>query len=127
MEGLLLELLQSLEEIGNAHDEIYDTECREDMGDFIFTSFVQPTSGRAMLEEFGLYSPEGNQRVRASLERYVDRANDLCERNGITDFHERLSAFQNPDVATSQGHFFDDFFGWTDPADYDAEGNFLAG
>ena len=88
MDEILLELLISLEAIGEEHPELYDTACREDMADPIFDGFI---------------SADPN--------------------SSPYTFGKRLTAFQNPEVATPNGLPYDDFFGYTDPADYDEAGN----
>jgi hypothetical protein len=123
MDELLLELLETLEEIGRSQEEIYDPDCRERMGDAVFALFIKPTPGYELPEDFGLLADDANQRVRAALRRYVDSARELAATLGVADFHARLAAFQNRDVRTSRERTqFDDFFGWSDPACFDNSG-----
>ncbi len=121
---LLLELLETLEEIGRSHEELYDTVCRDEMGDAVFHLFIKPAASYKLPKDFGLYSDDANQRVGAALSRYVASAKELAAKLSVADFHARLAAFQNGDVRTSRGrNSFDDFFGWSDPACFDKSGN----
>jgi hypothetical protein len=124
MESLLLELLEALEVIGRSHEEIYDTVCREKMGDAVFYSFIKPSPGYKLADDFGLFSDKANMQVKTALHHYVITAKTLAAELGISDFHARLAAFQNGDVCTSTGkNYFDDFFGWSNPACFDWFGN----
>ena len=124
MDDLLRELLETLEEIGRSHGEIYDTVCREAMGDAVFHRFIKPSPGYELPADFGLDADDSNQRVRAALTRYVESASELAARSGLAGFHARLAAFQNRDVRTArEQNQFDDFFGWSNPACFDDSGN----
>ena len=122
MDKLLLELLEALEEIGRSHEEVYDSDCRERMGDAVFHFFIAPSPRYELPKDFGLCSDDANQRVRAALSRYVESARELAAKLGLA-FHARLAAFQNSDVRTSRGREqFDAFFGWSNPRCFDSSG-----
>ena len=123
MDELLRELLETLEEIGRSHEELYDSDCRDTLGDAVFHLFINPSPGYELPDDFGLDSDDANQRVRAALRHYVDSARESAAKLGLADFHARLAAFQNGDVRTSRGQKqFDAFFGWSDPACFDSTG-----
>ena len=84
MDDLLRDLLDSLDAVGEEHEEIYDTECREMMGEPIFNLFIKPTEGYQMPDDFGLYSSKANQQVRLALARYIDAATDCARQEGLT-------------------------------------------
>ena len=124
MDDLLLTLLETLEEIGRSHEEIYDTVCRDEMGDAVFHAFIKPSPGYNLPKDFGLSSDDANQRVRAALSRYIESASALAAKLGLADFQARLAAFQNGEVRTSRAEKqFDAFFGRSDPACFDTSGN----
>ena len=126
MDEILLDLLNALEAIGEKHPELYDTECREDMGDPIFAGFISAdpaSSGYEVPSNVGLFSDEGNLAAKTAIQTFIDKAVPLAQQLGLDTFHKRLAAFQNPEIATPNGRPYDDFFGYTDPADYDESGN----
>ena len=126
MDEILLELLNALEAIGEKHPELYDTDCREDLAEPLFAGFISAapdSSGYKVPTNVGLFSDEGNQAAQAAIQAYIDKAVLLAAEFNLDTFHKRLAAFQNVDIATPHGRPYDDFFGWTDPADYDEAGN----
>ena len=124
MDELLLELLETLEDIGRSHAEIYDSVCRDAMGDAVFHKFIKPSRSYQLPAGFGLDGDDANQRVRAALGRYVESARELAARLRLAGFHARLAAFQNETVRTShEQRRFDAFFGRSDPACFDKSGN----
>jgi hypothetical protein len=118
MDEILRELLDALERIGKEHGEIYDTEVRERMFDAVYTGFIEPHADYAAPARYGLYDASANEAVREALASYVARAAAKAEELGLETPRERLAAFQNPDVQTSdEQQYTDDFFGWMNPAD----------
>ncbi len=124
MPELLLELLQELELIGIDNEEIYDTVCREKMGDPIWGLFICPVTEYKWADDFGLYSDIENQRVKQVLQTYIDNANRIVS-NSLTNFHQRLAAFQDESVETESRSLFDEFFGWANPDEFDAGGKWF--
>lgn len=128
MDELLRELLDRLDLVGQTHEEIYDSECRELMIAPIFHLFLKPDPSYEIPDHFGLHDENANQRVKTALCQYVQSANELAASSGVDTFHTRLSAFQNGDVASRvEQNYFDDFFGWMAPSHYDESGHFIGG
>ena len=123
MDELLLQLLESLDSVAKDHEEIGDSDCREQMGHAVFYGFIKPQPDYLMPYDFGLFSDEANAEVRLALIRYIDAANQLASELGINGFHQRLAAFQNGDVWSVARSSFDDYFGWMNPANFDQDGN----
>jgi hypothetical protein len=127
MEQILLKLLRELERIGHAHEELYDSEVREQMGNAVMAAYVRRTPGYFLPDQFGMYSKDADAEVRKSLAEYIERANALADEIGVTSFHARLAAFQNravranPTVAVD----YEELFGHTPPEWYDEAGNVL--
>jgi len=118
----LFELLKRLETIGDAHEELYDSEVREQMGDAIVAAFIRPVDGYVLPTDFGLYSPEANAEVRSAIGDYVAKANPLAIKLGLSRFHERLAAFQDDSVQVNLHRDYEDFFGHMPAEGYDEEG-----
>lgn len=124
MDELLQTLLNRLESIGEDHEELYDTEVRQQMGNAIRDGFVRPRAGFMVPEQFGMLSDEANNKVRNAIIDYISQAKEKAAELGITRFHDRLAAFQNPDVQASlPGSTYEEFFGHVRPEFYDEHGN----
>jgi hypothetical protein len=111
----LEDLLKELLAINKDHGEILDTDVREQMLDAVYNGFLKPKEHFVMPDRFGMFSDEGNQRVKAALESYIKRANQRAEEIGLSDPNERLAAFQDTEFLVGEGEdtiMFDDFFGW---------------
>jgi len=126
MEQALRQLLARLEAIDEDHNGIGDTNVREHMGDDIRRGFLRLEPEFAPSGAYGL-DPEANRLVARSIARFVEAARVASERDGLTTFHKRLAAFQNPSVRTEDGSDYNDFFGVIDGARFDAAGNELGG
>jgi hypothetical protein len=123
MEELLKQLLNRLEDVGETNSEIYDTECRDQMGDAVADGFLLAAADFVLPNSFGLYSAPANRKVRDALASYIDEANRRAAALGILKFKERLSAFQNGAIKSDRfGCYFDNFFGYMPPDDYDEAG-----
>jgi hypothetical protein len=109
---LLVELLNDLDAIGQAHDEIGDTDVREQMSAAVFDGFIQPRSQFSLPSEFGMFSEVGNRLVRAALEKFLQRAGPVAQAQGIQSDQQRLDAFQAESVQSASGTYYDDYFGW---------------
>ena len=111
----LEDLLKELVAVSKDHGEIFDTDVRERMFDAVYDGFLKPKEHYASPGSFGMFSDEGNQRVKAALENYIKRANARAEEIGLSDPNERLAAFQDTEFSVGEGEdtiMFDDFFGW---------------
>jgi hypothetical protein len=123
MKKLLRRLLNRLGRIGEKYEEVYDTEVREAMGNAVFAGFIRARRNYALPDDFAMFQPEGNKAVKEALGEYIAAANARAAELGLTSFHDRLAAFQDGEVESTDGNFFDDFFGWADPDQYDDKGN----
>jgi hypothetical protein len=127
MEQLLLELLSRLEGLGESHEELYDSEVRERMGDAIMEGYVRRTPGYEVPARFGMFTEAADAEVREALAAYMKSANTLADEVGLASFHARLATFQNSEVSTSSAIsvYYDDLFGHTPPDWYDEAGTIL--
>jgi hypothetical protein len=123
MEDLLRNLLVALEEIGEEHEELYDSEVRERMSNAIMDGFVRLKPDSSLPKSFGMHSTNADNAVRTALAAYIQAAKAKAAELRLTAFRNRLDAFQNEDVASEEGNYFDDFFGWSNPDSFDADGN----
>jgi hypothetical protein len=112
MEKLLRTLLEDLEAIEQEHGEVTDTEVRDAMRHPIHDGFINPQPGFVLGTDFGMLTPEGNEKVRAALNRFLKRAGEVAKAEGLNTPRARLDAFQNIEVASAGGCYYDDFFGY---------------
>jgi hypothetical protein len=122
MRELLRCLLDRLDSIAEQHEEVSDTDVREAMSAAVFDGFLRPVPGFELPEHYSMFSEEGDKLVKQALAEFVPSAIRCGVETGLISFHERLSAFQDGDVKSTAGCYFDDYFGWANPRDYDAEG-----
>ena len=74
MNELLLELLNRLEAIGQKHEEIYDSEVRDQMREAVHDGLLDLVPDYKLPYTFGLGSDEGNRSVRETLGSYIETA-----------------------------------------------------
>jgi hypothetical protein len=123
MEDVLLELLHRLEIIGDAHEELFDSDVREAMDGTVFYGFIKPRPGYILPDNFAMFSDEGNSLVKHALAWFLPAARAAGVRSGLDTFHKRLAAFQNLEVRTPQKNCYNQFFGWSNPEEFDEAGN----
>lgn len=117
LQAALRELLEHLYEVSQEHGEIFDTDCREQMFDAVYSGFIKPKPGYVLPDAFGLYQPEGNQTVRTALEKYIQTVVPVADGLGLSP-QERLDAFQDYGVTVGEdGLSPDEFFGWLETVD----------
>jgi hypothetical protein len=123
METVLLELLHRLEAIEEQYGGLGEA-VQEAMEEVVFDGFIRPDPGFALRHEFGTDSEEADALVRDTLAWFIPAANQACQQEGLTTFHERLAAFQNLNVRTESTNDYNDYFGWYNPTCFDEDGNF---
>jgi hypothetical protein len=124
MEKALRQFLARLEAIDEDHDGLGDTNVRDHMRDDILRGFLRLEPGFEPAGEYDL-DPEANRLVSRAIARFVEAARIAAAGAGITTFHGRLAAFQNPAVRTEEGSDYNDFFGVIDGGRFDAVENEL--
>jgi hypothetical protein len=112
MKKALKALLNALDTIAEDHEEVTDTDVRERMRDVVEHALLEPVPGYAVPDEFGMFEPDGNARVKAALVRFVAAAK--VEAAGLTTRRDRLNAFQDIDVVSRDGNTYDEYFGYDD-------------
>ncbi len=115
LDGLLKILMEKLEAIGARHEELYDTEVREQMFKAVHGGFLIPQADFTMPRDFGMFSEEGNTRVGDALSEYIVGAYKRAAKINLQVPNKRLAAFQNQDICTDkEKQYPDDFFGWSE-------------
>src|SRR3954468_11431534 len=62
-------LLESLEEIGEGHPELYDTDVRERLWDLVDHRIMQGDSNYPVPSDFGMFSEAANRKLHEALSR----------------------------------------------------------
>jgi len=125
IENLLGTLLQDLMSVGNDHEELFDSEVRQIMGNAVMDGFVRGQGTGVVSTELGMFSDEANRLVYAALVKFIENANAAAESLGMTAFFDRLAALQDRHVVTNGSYDYDEFFGHTPPEFYDESGNVI--
>src|SRR5437868_14241839 len=114
MKKALKQLINALDKVFEEHEEVGDTAVRQFMYDAVHKSFVVPQSGYKLPDDFGMFSEEGNQKVRAALKKFLTHPEVAAALKGLKAPRERLDAFQDCDVESSEGNTIAEYFGYAD-------------
>jgi hypothetical protein len=125
MEEILKLLLEELELIGKRHEELYDSEVTQAVGNAIMDGFIRNKPGFVVPTEFGMYSTSANEQVRRAVSNFVTAANSKAAELGTLPFRDRMAIVQNRGVRTTNRRDYEDFFGHSPPEFYDEAGNVL--
>jgi len=112
MKKSLMALLNAMDKIAEDFEEVTDTDVREQMRDAIEKSLLQPVASYQLPDEFGMFEPEGNAKVKAALAKFIAAAE--AEAGGLKTRADRLRAFQDIDVESRDGNTYDEYFGYDD-------------
>lgn len=115
MKKPLIALLDAMDEIYEQHVELGDTAVRERMREVIENALLAPVAGYVIPDEFGLFEPEGDAKVKAALARFIEAARG--DAAGLTIREDRLLAFQDVSVESGEGNTYDEYFGYDDSAE----------
>src|SRR5215468_3273097 len=102
MKKALKQLLDALDNIFEEHEELGDTAVRQFMYDAVHKSFIVPQAGYRLPDDFGMFSDNGNRKVKAALARFLTHPDLLAAAKQLQTPAERLDAFQDPEVESSK-------------------------
>src|SRR4051812_13305913 len=111
MKDALKTLLDLLDAIGIEHEELFDTDVRQNMSNAIMEGFVRHRLQYEITKDLGMFSEEGNTAVRNALTVYIAAANEKADELGLKTFHDRLNAVQDGSVRSVNGNDYDEFLG----------------
>lgn len=112
MKKSLQALLNAMDKIEDEFEEVTDTDVRERMREAIEHALIEPVPGYVLPDEFGMFEPEGNAKVKAALAVLITAAK--AEAAGLKTRADRLRAFQNIDIESRNGKTYDEYFGYDD-------------
>jgi hypothetical protein len=114
MKKALKKLIDELDDVFGEHEEVGDTYVREQMYDAVHKGFIEPLPEYALPSTFGMFSDEGNAKVRVALQEFLAHADVIKAANTLYTPEARLAAFQDIDVKSSQGNTYDEYFGYAE-------------
>jgi hypothetical protein len=114
MKKALKQLINALDRVFAEHEEVGDTAVRQFMYDAVHKSFIVPQPGYELPVEFGMFSEEGNKKVRAALSKFLMHPEVKAAATRLKTPIERLDSFQDIDVESSEGNAYDEYFGYAD-------------
>src|SRR5262245_50869912 len=79
MRDALVRFLDALEAVAAEHEELFDTDVREDMAMAIEERLVKKSEQGDVPDEFAMFSSEGNGLVRAAVMSYLAEVMPLAD------------------------------------------------
>jgi hypothetical protein len=110
----LKQLLNAPDKIFEEHKEVGDTAVRQFMYDAVHKSFIVRQAGYRLPDDFGMFSDDGKKDVKAALSRFLAHPDLLAAAKRLKTPRERLDAFQDPEVESSEGNTQDEYFGYAE-------------
>ena len=107
----LKQVLTALDKIFAKHDELGDTDVREQIYRVIYRGFIQPERGYSLPDKFGMFSDSGNSQVRAALQRFLLHPEVVAASKALKTPEDRFAAFQDDEAETSEGTNYIEYFG----------------
>jgi|GEM_PF-3042105 len=106
----LLSRLDELDALNSQHEEVTSADVSEQMYDAVYQSLIAPMPNYTLPVEFGMSSAEGNNRVREALSRLLNSPEVMAAQTQLQTPQERLEAFQDPFVRSTEGINFNEYF-----------------
>ena len=108
----LKQFLTTLDKIFARHGELGDTAVRDKMFVAIVKSFIQPEKGYVLPTTFGMFDEQADVLVRNAIQQFVEHPEVVAACRLLKSPDERLNAFQDGDVKTSQDTIYGEYFGF---------------
>lgn len=125
MNTVLQHLLNRLEGISVNHQEIFDSEVRQNMSNVIMDGFVRQTVDYTIPVNFGMFSEQANDAVREAIAEFISTANKVAHQSGMNAFYDRLDFMQDDKVRTNAGNDYEEFLGHSPSTAFDENGNVI--
>ncbi|MCI4569030.1 hypothetical protein [Lysobacter sp. CFH 32150] len=114
MKNALKKLIDDLDAVAVEHEEVSDTDVREQMYDAVHKSFIAPRPGFSLPESFGMFSDEGDRKVLIAIREFLAAPGLAAAAAALKTPEARLDAFQDIDVQSDAGNAYDWYFGYSD-------------
>ncbi len=109
----LKQFLDDLDKIFTKHEELGDTDVREQLTFAVRKGFILQQSDYTVPSTFGMFSDEGNQKVQTVVQRFLAHSEVTASSKLLKSWEDRLAAFQDCDVKSTNGNTFFEYFGYT--------------
>ncbi|MGZ4973157.1 MAG: hypothetical protein ACXWDN_10385 [Limisphaerales bacterium] len=108
----LKQFLTALDRICAKHGELGDTAVRDKMYAAILKGFIMPERTYKLPLRFGMFTEEADRLVHTAIQRFLLHPEVVAARGLLKNPDERLNAFQDDDVQTSEETDYGEFFGY---------------
>ncbi len=108
----LKQFLTALDKIYAKHGELGDTAVRDKMYVAILKSFIMPEEAYMLPLRFGMFNEEADRLVLAAIQRFLQHPEVVAARRLLKSPEERLNAFQDVGVETSEETNVFEYFGY---------------
>jgi hypothetical protein len=98
----LKQFLVALDRIEDKHDELGDTDVREQIYNAVHRAFINPLNGYILPSTFGMFSEQGNLLVQSAIQRFLEHPQVLEASKTLREPEDRLNAFQDSNVRTNE-------------------------
>lgn len=111
MKNALKRLLDRVDTVFEEHSEVRDTDVREHIARAIHKGFIARQVGYVLPATFGMFSREGNEKVREAIQRFLCDPEVTAAAISLETDAARLKAFQDISVVSGGGRTYDEYFG----------------
>jgi len=112
----ILSLNNRLEQIGDEHEELYDTEPRTCLHITLDYYFVWGSDSQQMPIKYDMFSAKGNKAVAEAVRKFVKVAVPIADRLGIAIGQAREDCLQDLSLTTKVGRQYFDLIGYVKKA-----------
>lgn len=114
MDDALLNLLNTLEKVGQDHEELFDTDVKEQIADRFIKLFFFGETEFGDSNSYGMLSEEGNRAIHNAFATFADNLRKL---DGVNALEEKAKWQLLDNAVTKGGQLSEHFFGALTPTD----------
>lgn len=92
-------LVAELEFISSKHAELTDTAVREELFEAVWTGFVLRRPDFSVPDDFAMFTRKGNARIRHPLREFLQKANAVADRLGLSPKQRLIAWTYGPTVS----------------------------
>lgn len=118
----LQRLLSALDQVAAESEEIFDSDCRQEMGEAVMEAFVRANGVEVIPKKFGILNDDACVVVHEAIACFAMESLKLL---GSQSFKDRLESLQDTSVQSDDGNDYEEYFGRTPSEFYDEDGNVL--